>query len=91
MGVGAGTQPRGGRHARAWLCALDSRTLRLNTELAKKPKACLEYIVVHEMCHLLDPMHGPSFLALLDRFLPAWRETRSLLNRLPARHERWNY
>jgi predicted metal-dependent hydrolase len=66
-------------------------TLRLNTELAKKPRACLEYIVVHEMSHLLEPRHGPGFLALMDRFLPAWRETRALLNSLPARHERWVY
>ena len=64
-------------------------TLRLNTELARKPRACLEYIVVHEMCHLLEPAHGPRFLALMDRHLPAWRDTRALLNRLPARHEEW--
>jgi len=66
-------------------------TIRLNTELAKKPKECLEYIVLHEMVHLIEPTHGPTFLALMDRFMPAWRDTRALLNRLPARHERWNY
>ena len=71
-------------------CNPSAHTLRLNTELAKKPKACLEYIVVHEMSHLLEPTHGPKFLALMDRFMPAWRETRSLLNSLPARHERWH-
>ena len=71
-------------------CNPAARTLRLNTELAKKPKACLEYIVVHEMCHLLEPRHGARFLAMLDRFMPAWRETRALLNSLPARHERWS-
>ena len=72
-------------------CNPTARTLRLNTELAKKPKACLEYIVVHEMSHLLEPTHGPRFVALMDRFMPAWRETRALLNSLPARHEQWNY
>ena len=72
-------------------CNPNARTLRLNTELAKKPKSCLEYIVVHEMCHLLEPTHGPTFLSLMDRFVPAWRETRALLNSLPARHEQWNY
>lgn len=72
-------------------CNPTAGTLRLNTELAKKPKACLEYIVVHEMIHLLEPTHGPRFIALMDRFMPAWRETRALLNSLPARHERWNY
>jgi len=70
-------------------CNPTARTLRLNTELTKKPKACLEYIVVHEMCHLIESTHGPKFLALMDHFMPAWRETRALLNRLPARHEDW--
>jgi predicted metal-dependent hydrolase len=72
-------------------CNPGASTIRLNTELAKKPKACLEYIVVHEMTHLLEHTHGPRFLALMDRFMPAWRETRALLNGLPARHERWSY
>ena len=71
-------------------CNSGARTLRLNTELAKKPRACLEYIVVHEMSHLLEPTHGPRFIALMDRFMPAWRDTRRLLNSLPARHERWS-
>ena len=72
-------------------CNPTALNIRLNTELAKKPKECLEYIIVHEMSHLLEPTHGPGFLALMDRFLPAWRGTRALLNSLPARHERWNY
>ena len=72
-------------------CNSTARTIRLNTELAKKPRECLEYIVVHEMVHLLDPTHGPRFLASMDRYMPNWRDTRQLLNRLPARHERWNY
>ena len=72
-------------------CNPTAGTLRLNTELAKKPKSCLEYIVVHEMSHLLEPTHGPRFLALMDRFMPAWREARAHLNSLPARHERWDY
>jgi predicted metal-dependent hydrolase len=72
-------------------CNPTARTIRLNTELAKKPRECLEYIVVHEMVHLLEPTHSPRFIALMDRFAPAWRDTRELLNRLPARHERWNY
>jgi predicted metal-dependent hydrolase len=71
-------------------CNPPARTLRLNTELARKPKVCLEYIVVHEMSHLLEPAHGPRFQALMDRFLPAWRETRTLLNSLPAGHADWH-
>lgn len=72
-------------------CNPAARTLRLNTELAKKPLECLEYIVVHEMAHLLERKHGPRFIALMDRHMPNWRETRALLNRLPARHEFWDY
>ena len=72
-------------------CNPAASTLRLNTALATKPKECLEYLVVHEMVHLLEPTHGPRFLALMDRTMPHWRDTRELLNRLPARHERWNY
>ena len=71
-------------------CNPTAGTLRLNTELAKKPRTCLEYIVVHEMSHLLEPTHGPRFMALMDRFLPGWRETRAMLNSLPARHEDWH-
>ena len=66
-------------------------TIRLNTELAKKPVECLEYIVLHEMAHLVEPTHGPRFVVLMDRCMPGWRERRKLLNALPARHERWNY
>ncbi len=72
-------------------CNPVARTLRLNTELAKKPRACLEYIVVHEMSHSLQPTYGASILALMDRLVPPWRETRTLLNSLPARHEQWGH
>ena len=68
-----------------------ARTIRLNTELAKKPRECLEYLVVHEMVHLLEPTHNARFTGLLDRFLPQWGHCREALNRLPVRHERWGY
>jgi len=48
-------------------------------------------MVVHEMTHLLEPTHNSRFIALMDRFLPQWRECRAALNRLPVRHERWEY
>ena len=51
-------------------CNHKARTIRLNTELAKKPAECLEYIVVHEMVHLLEPTHNARFIALMDRFMP---------------------
>lgn len=72
-------------------CNPAARTIRLNTALATKPRECLEYIVVHELAHLIAPKHGPGFLALMDRVMPHWCNTRELLNRLPARHERWSY
>jgi predicted metal-dependent hydrolase len=72
-------------------CNPSARTIRLNTELAKKPKECLEYIVVHEMVHLLEPTHNARFTELLNRFMPHWPHYRSALNRLPVRHERWGY
>jgi predicted metal-dependent hydrolase len=72
-------------------CNPATRNIRLNTELAKKPRECLEYIVVHEMAHLLEPTHNARFVALMDRFMPRWRFYRDLLNRLPVRHERWEY
>jgi predicted metal-dependent hydrolase len=72
-------------------CNPAASAIRLNTELAKKPKECLEYIVLHEMVHLLEPTHGPKFINRMDRFMPNWRATRDLLNSLPARHERWHY
>jgi predicted metal-dependent hydrolase len=72
-------------------CSTGRKTIRLNTELAKKPPECLEYIVVHEMVHLLEPTHNHHFVALMDRFMPKWQFHRDTLNRLPVRHERWGY
>ena len=72
-------------------CNPGARTIRLNTELAKKPRECLEYIVVHEMAHLLEPTHNARFIALMDGFMPNWRLRRDQLNRLPVRHEEWRY
>jgi predicted metal-dependent hydrolase len=63
----------------------------LNTELAKKPRECLEYIVVHEMVHLLERTHNARFVALMDQFIPKWQFYRDVLNRLPVRHETWGY
>lgn len=72
-------------------CNHKAGTIRLNTELAKKPPECLEYIVVHELVHLLEPTHNARFIALMDRFLPHWQLHRQVLNRLPVRQERWSY
>ena len=72
-------------------CNPQARSLRLNTELAKKPPECLEYIVVHEMAHLLEATHGQRFRSLMDQVMPRWEFHRAQLNRLPVRQEEWVY
>jgi predicted metal-dependent hydrolase len=72
-------------------CRPDSGSIRFNTELAKKPPECLEYIVAHEMIHLVEPTHNHRFTTLMDQFMPNWRLCRAELNRLPVRHEDWAY
>lgn len=64
-------------------CNHKAGNIRLNTELVKKPKDLLEYVVVHEMVHLLEPTHSERFIALLSKHYPAWREARGELNELP--------
>ena len=63
--------------------------IRLNTELVKKPRDLLEYVIVHEMAHLLEPTHSDRFAAILDKHWPTWREARSELNDLPLSAEVW--
>ena len=63
--------------------------IRLNTELVKKPKDLLEYVVVHEMLHLIEPSHSTQFVTLLSKHYPAWREARAELNELPLGAEVW--
>ena len=72
-------------------CNPATHSIRLNTDLAKKPRECLEYILVHEMLHLLEPTHNARFVALMDQFMPRWQFYRENLNRLPVRHEQWEY
>ncbi|MBK9922329.1 MAG: M48 family metallopeptidase [Elusimicrobia bacterium] len=70
-------------------CNRRAHKIRLNTELVKKPKDLLEYVVVHEMLHLLDPGHGQQFLEMIGKHYPSWREARTELNELPLGAERW--
>jgi predicted metal-dependent hydrolase len=72
-------------------CNPSTGTIRLNTELAKKAKDCLEYVVVHELIHLIEPTHNARFVALMDQFMPQWQFRRQRLNRLPVRHADWEY
>ena len=83
-------QPVLGVSAREWgikrmktrwgTCNVTARRIWINLELAKKPFACLEYIVVHELVHLLERSHNARFWGLMDRFLPEWRKSKQLLN-----------
>lgn len=72
-------------------CNPGLRSIRLNTELARKPAGALEYILVHELAHLIEATHGPRFVAILDRSMPQWRELRDSLNRSPLGHMDWSY
>ncbi len=72
-------------------CNPAKRSIRLNTDLAKKPHEYLEYIVVHEMVHLLERHHNDRFRAYLDQFVPKWKLHRAELNRSPLGHNSWDY
>jgi predicted metal-dependent hydrolase len=71
-------------------CNHRSRRIRLNTELVKKPKDLLEYVILHEIAHLLAPTHSERFVAILDANYPSWREARAELNELPLAAETWS-
>ena len=70
-------------------CNHRARTIRLNTELVKKPNDLLEYVVVHELLHLIAPTHSEQFLTLMNKHYPAWREARAELNDLPLGAATW--
>ena len=72
-------------------CNIEAKRIWLNLELAKKPVECLEYIVVHELIHLLERKHNDRFVKFMDEFLPKWRFYRDELNKLPFRHADWKY
>lgn len=70
-------------------CNRESAHIWFNLELAKKNPRCLEYIVVHEMTHLLERNHNDRFTELMGSFLPDWRGRRDELNAAPLANERW--
>lgn len=94
-------QPRIGVQVKDWrirkmktrwgACNRDAGRIWINLELAKKSPSCLEFIVVHEMVHLLERHHNDRFRELMDAALPQWRLNREQLNRAPLRHEDWRY
>ena len=70
-------------------CNYRSGHIRLNTELIRKPRDLLEYVIVHEMIHLTEPTHSDRFIAILDNHYPTWREARAELNELPLTANIW--
>lgn len=72
-------------------CNIEQHRIWLNLELAKKSHHCLEYIIVHEIVHLLERRHNDNFVALMDQFMPTWRLLRAELNKAPLAHENWEY
>ncbi|KCZ72791.1 putative metal-dependent hydrolase [Candidatus Methanoperedens nitroreducens] len=72
-------------------CTIANRRIWLNLELAKKPEHCLEYIIVHEMIHLLERNHNDRFVAYMDKFMPQWHFYKEELNRSMLSHEIWSY
>ncbi len=71
-------------------CNHRAGNIRLNTELVKKPKDLLEYVIIHEMLHLVEPIHNERFIGLLDKCYPSWQEARAELNALPLSAEKWS-
>jgi hypothetical protein len=72
-------------------CNPKKATIRFNTDLAKKPLACLEYVLVHELAHLREPTHSDRFRAILNHHLPNWPHLRNQLNRAPLAHQGDNH
>jgi predicted metal-dependent hydrolase len=72
-------------------CNIKKKRIWVNLELAKKPIHCLEYIIVHEMLHLLERHHNEKFLHYMDTYLPNWKKLRAELNKLPVSHADWSY
>ena len=88
-------------HAAAWgikrmktkwgACTVEAQRIWLNLELAKKPVQCLEYVIVHELTHLVERHHNERFVSLMDGYLPSWRNVRDVLNQEPLAHAEWTY
>ena len=72
-------------------CSVEAGRIWLNLELAKKAPQCLEYIVAHEMIHLIERRHNERNTALMNKFIPNWRLIREELNSAPLAHVTWGY
>jgi predicted metal-dependent hydrolase len=72
-------------------CNIAKKRIWLNLELAKKPIHCLEYVIVHEMVHLLERYHNDQFLYYINTYLPNWKQLKAELNKFPVSHADWKY
>lgn len=72
-------------------CNIEAKRIWLNLELSKKPVICLEYIIVHELVHLLERNHNDKFVSYMNQFMPKWRMYKTELNKLPVAHNDWEY
>lgn len=91
--IGVKANDWGIKHMRTkWgACKTDEKRIWLNLELAKKPMNCIEYIIVHELVHLLERHHNENFVKHMDQFMPKWRLHRDELKSLPVAHNDWGY
>lgn len=72
-------------------CNIEKKRIWVNLELAKKPIICLEYIILHELIHLIERHHNDNFLAYMEKYMPQWKYHKDELNRLPVSHGEWKY
>jgi predicted metal-dependent hydrolase len=72
-------------------CNIEAKRIWLNLELAKKPPECLEYIVLHELVHLIERTHNDNFQKIMSKHMPKWKSYKEELNRLPVGHVEWEY
>ena len=72
-------------------CNVNAKRIWFNTELAKKSIECIEYVLIHEMLHLIERNHNEKFIVYMDKFLPKWRHLREELNRSAFGYIEWSY
>ena len=70
-------------------CNTIEKRIWLNLELAKKPKVCISYVVLHELIHLIEKNHSEKFVEILDSLMPNWNAIRDELNMYPLSHTNW--
>jgi len=72
-------------------CNQQAGRIWLNLELVKKPISCIDYVVAHELLHLIEKKHNDRFVTLMSQHLPKWRSEKHELNHFMLSHEEWKY